>query len=365
MNFLQNSLYGFNKKSNQINVSQNNNITRKINVNQTDNINEKNLQKTEKKTSFIDKLTSKTLTNDESYSFNFKAAKWSLTIIYITSFIAISILYSIIKAYAFNNTYDSYLDIFIYYLLPIFGFIVSLAIDSPTMIKKGGWAAYTHCIFGFISVIFVSIFLVSTKVISGKSDDVNSLAPMFLFQQLFQLLGSILVLTFCKSLRTRIIATIKNAKLDLVTWVTIFTMIGIVFNVLINLIPQFTSNNFLTNSDSSKNQDTLNLLMKSPYGIVSLIIGTIFLAPLNEEISYRHGTFTIVRYRWLGYVASLIYFPSMHVMNGGDWNHILGYSAAGTLFPMLFVMTRGNVTYTIGLHAFSNILATISIFINK
>lgn len=359
------NLYGFNKKSNQINVSQNNNITRKINVNQTDKINGSNLQKTAKKTIFIDKFTSKPLTSDENYSFNFKTAKWSLTIIYIVCFIAIPILYSIIKAYAFHNKSNSFLDIFIYYLLPILGLIISLAIDSKTMIRKGGWAAYTHCIFGFISVIFVSIFLVGTKVISGKSDDVNSIATMFLIQQLFQLLGSILVLVFCKSLRARIIATIKSAKFDLITWVTIFTVIGIVFNVLINFIPQFTNINVLTDSDSSKNQATLDLLMKSPYGIFTLILGTIFIAPLNEEISYRHGTFTIVRYRWLGYIASLIYFPSMHVMDGGDWNHILGYLALGTLLPLLFVMTRANVTYTIGLHAFSNILATISGFINK
>ncbi|WP_375317202.1 CPBP family glutamic-type intramembrane protease [Spiroplasma endosymbiont of Virgichneumon dumeticola] len=360
---MKQSLYGFNKKSIQINVSQNNNITRKINVNETDKINEYNLQKTLKKVTFIDKFTSKALTSDENYSFNFKTAKWSLTIIYIVSFIAIPILYSIIKSYAFHNKSNDFLDIFIYYLLPILGLIVSLAIDNQTMIRKGGWAAYTHCIFGFISMIFASIFLISTKLISGKSDDVNSIATMFLIQQLFQLIGSILVITFCKSLRARIIATIKGAKLDLITWITIFLVIGTVLNVLINLIPQFTSTNLLTDNDTSKNQDNLNLLMKTPYGIFSLILGTIFIAPLNEEISYRHGTFTIVRYRWLGYVASLIYFPSMHVMDGGDWNHIVGYLAIGALLPLLFVMTRGNVTYTIGLHAFSNILATATGFI--
>lgn len=38
----------FNKKSNQINVSHNNDIIRRINVNQTDNINSNNLEKMNK-----------------------------------------------------------------------------------------------------------------------------------------------------------------------------------------------------------------------------------------------------------------------------------------------------------------------------
>ncbi|WP_342260628.1 type II CAAX endopeptidase family protein [Spiroplasma endosymbiont of Notiophilus biguttatus] len=356
----------FNKKSNQINVSHNNDIIRRINVNQTDNINSNNLEKNEQKQSFIDKFTSKSLSCDDTNNFNFKTASWTLTIIYLISFIIIPILYSLIKTYAVKDTsQSSFLSLFIFSLLPIFGLVVSLGIDWETMIKKGGWAAYSHSVFGFISVVFVLLFFIATKVISGKNDDVTSLATTFLIQQLFQLLGSILVLIFCRSLLERIITTLKEAKLDLITWVTIFAVIGSVLNVIFNIIPNFSQFNMLTNNNTSKNQDVLNLLMNSPYGIFVLVLSTIFIAPINEEISYRHGTFTIVRYRWLAYVASLIYFPSMHVMNSGDWNNIIGYLGFSIILPLLFIMTGGNTTYTIGLHAFSNLIATISGFINK
>jgi|GEM_PF-815938 len=33
----------------------------------------------------------------------------------------------------------------------------------------------------------------------------------------------------------------------------------------------------------------------TPLGIFALVLGSIFLAPINEEISYRYGTFSIVR----------------------------------------------------------------------
>lgn len=363
---LRQYLHIFNKKSNQINVSQNNDIIRRINVNQTDNINSNNLEKKRQKKWLIDNLTSKTLSCDENNSFNFKTASWTLTIIYLVSFIIIPIFYSIIKNYAIKDTNQgSFLSLFIFSLLPIFGLVVSLALDYETMIKKGAWAAYSHSIFGFISMVFVYLFFVATKVISNKEDDVTSIATEFLIQQLFQLIGSILVLIFCRSLREKIITTLKEAKLDLLTWVTIFAVLGSILNIIFNLIPKFGETSILVDNSTSKNQDVLNLLMSSPYGIFVLILGTIFIAPINEEISYRYGTFTIVRYRWLGYLASLIYFPAMHVMDNGDWHNIIGYLGFSITLPLLFVMTRGNTTYTIGLHAFSNVIATISGFINK
>lgn len=360
MIILKQYLYILNKKSNQINVSQNNNIIRRINVNQTDNINSNNLTKNTEKQWFIDKFTSKWLSNDDTNNFNFKTASWVLTIIYLTSFVIIPIFYSLIKTYAIKDTSEgSFLSLFIFSLLPIFGLVVSLGLDWERMVRKGGWAAYSHSVFGFISLVFVYLFFIATKVISGNTDDVNSLATEFLIQQLFQLLGSILVLIFCKSLRDKIITTLKEAKLDLLTWVTIFAVIGSILNIIFGIIPKFTQNS------SSKNQDTLNLLMNSSYGIVVLIFGTVFTAPINEEISYRYGTFTIIRCRWLGYIVSLIYFPAMHVMDNGDWHNIIGYLGFGITLPLLFIFTRGNTTYTIGLHAFSNIIATISGFVHK
>lgn len=364
-------LYMFNNKSSQlirfIIVSHNNNIIRRINVKKTNNINSNNFKKNEEKQSFINKFNSKSLSCDNTNNFNFKSSSWTLTIIYLVSFLVIPILYSLIKTYAVKDTnQSSFLSLFIFSLLPIFGLVVSLCIDWKTMIKKGGWAAYSHSVFGFISVVFILLFFIATKVISGKADDVTSLATTFLIQQLFQLLGSILVLIFCRSLRQRIITTLKEAKLDLVNWVTIFAVIGSVLNIIFNIIPKFSQFNMLTiNNNTSKNQDVLNLLMNSPYGIFVLVFSTILIAPINEEISYRHGTFTIVRYRWLGYIASLIYFPSMHVMDNGDWNNIIGYLGFSITLPLLFIMTRGNTTYTIGLHAFSNVIAIISGFFNK
>lgn len=357
MKILLQSLFIFNKKSNQINVSQNNNIIRKINVNQTNDINLDNLSKNPKKILLNDKLNSKIVNNDQNNNFNFKGAKWSLTIIYLFSFIIIPIFYSLIKSYVLIPTPDEFFDILFFNFIPILGLLISLPLDTKVMIKNGGWAAYSHPIFGLIGAIFIGIFLTSTHLISDNKHDLTSQSIIFLVGQLFQLLGSILVLVFSKSLRQRIINTFKMEKLDLMTLVTIFVVIATILDIVINLIPTTNQN------DGSENQNKLNLLTKTPLGIISLLIGTVFIAPISEEISYRHGIFTIVRYQWLGFLASFIYFPAMHVMWNGDWINIKGYLAISVLLPLIFIMKKGNVTYTIAMHASLNFIANVMNFI--
>lgn len=311
-----------------------------------------------------DNLNSKDLSSDNRYSFNFKNSNWYLTIIYLVSFIILPILYSIIKRYAFGiiptatgdvpNPWGG-LDIVFMYLMPIIGMSLSFAFDWKTMIKKGAWAAYSHFIFGFASALFIGIFLVGVGVLSKDPLNPTFLAVSFFVQILFQLAGSILVILSSKQLRMQIWTTLKEAKIDLVVWTIIFIAIGYVLSAIFSQI----ASTYQSSDDNSANQQQLIAMTATPFGIFAFIFGTIFIAPINEEISYRYGTFNIVRNKSLGFVASLIYFPAMHIMQAGDWNNLLSYMGMAIILPSLFVFARGNTTYSIGAHMTWNTIAAI------
>lgn len=312
-------------------------------------------------------FNSKSISSEHDYGFNFKKANWYLTSIYLVTFILIPIIYSLIKNYAFNITLVdgklpapwSNIELIVTFFLPVVGMGLAFAVDWKAMIKEGAWAAYTHFIFGFISAFFVSFILIQTGAVSGKGDDPIYLATSFLTQVLIQFIGSLVVIFTNRNLRKQIIATIKEAKVDLLIWVLVFLAAVSLLNFAFNAI----SNAVNTGSDgNSDNQNQLAAMIKTPLGIFALVLGSIFLAPINEEISYRYGTFSITRNKWLGFTASLVYFPAMHIIGSGDWNNIFGYLGMGIMAPLLFVCTRGNTTYTVGLHILLNTIATISLF---
>ncbi|MGL5268412.1 MAG: lysostaphin resistance A-like protein [Spiroplasma sp.] len=307
-------------------------------------------------------FTSKEISSNHDYPFNFKNANWYVTIVYLVSFIVIPIIYSLIKNYVFhvhsvNDNLPSpwiHLEPLIMFLVPIIGMAIGFAVDWHAMTKRGAWAAYTLFIFGFIG-ISLSNFI---EAISKKP----TASLGFLVPIIIQFIGSLIVIFTNKSLRKQIIATLKEAKLDLLTWILIFLAICSWLNFIFKLVFDniINSSDFLVKNDSI-NQKVLKSIAKTPLGIFALILGVIFLAPINEEISCRYGIFSIVRHKWVAFTASLVYFPAMHVMNNGDWNHFFSYLAAGTMFPLLFICTRGNTTYTIGLHMLWNTVALIQL----
>lgn len=314
-------------------------------------------------------FVSKNISSDHNFPFDFKNGNWYVTIIYLVTFLAIPIIYSLVKTYGFDivlvdgklpSPWNN-LEVVMTFFIPIVGMGLAFAVDWKAMAKRGAWAAYSHFAFGIISAFFASLLLVQTGAISGDSDDATYLAVSFLVQVIIQFIGSMVVIFTNKGLRAQIVATLKEAKADLLMWVLIFLVIVSLLNLAFNAISNAVNSGVLEDGNS-ENQKQLEAMTKTPLGIFALVLGSVFLAPINEEISYRYGTFSIVRHKWLAFTASLIYFPTMHIINSGDWNNIFGYLGMGIMAPLLFVCTRGNTTYTIGLHMLLNALATITLF---
>lgn len=326
------------------------------------------------KNSKLSFFKTKELSSEHDFPFNFKNPNWFVTVIYLVSFILVPIIYSLIKTYGYHISSDStpkswsVLDLVLTILVPIIGMIIAFIIDWKAMAKRGAWAAYTHFIFGFISSLIVILFLVQTKAIDQDKNESLFLAVSFIIQVVIQFIGSLIVVFTNKGLRKQIVATFKEAKVSLLLWVITFlviiTVLNLIFNTISNAVNQtnfFANNN---NNGTSDNQDQLERMATTPLGIFALVLGSIFLAPINEEISYRYGTFSIVRNKWIAYIASLVYFPAMHILDSGDWNNIFGYLGMSIATPLLFIIARGNTTYTIALHMLVNTIATVSLFIS-
>lgn len=324
-------------------------------------------------------LNSKEISSEKEYSFNFKNSSWSLTIIYLTTFVIIPIIYSFIKTYGFSNKNEltqlwSNIDLVVTYYIPIFGMILALIVDWQALAVKGAWAAYSHFIFKIVSIVVIGLILSRINIIADSETKKQSIIKSisFLIQIVFQTIGSAIIIFTNKRLRKQIITTFKEAKIDLLTWILIFlSLCSILIFIFEKISNTFNSNSnslsfyslFSNKNNKTANQVELELMMATPIGITILIIGAIFLAPINEELSYRYGIFSIVGNKWLGFATSVIYFPSMHIMGFGDWHNILGYGALGLMAPLLFIFTRGNVAYTIGLHTSLNAISIFSLLL--
>lgn len=109
----------------------------------------------------------------------------------------------------------------------------------------------------------------------------------------------------------------------------------------------------------SNNQNNLIELLDKWWNIAFLFIYTILIAPIVEELATRNGIFSLSGNKWLGFVASTIFFAGMHVAGTGDWEHFIGYIGASLTLGVIFLIVNGNVTYTIIPHAGYNCIVAI------
>ncbi|MFU0252426.1 lysostaphin resistance A-like protein [Spiroplasma sp. Moj] len=115
----------------------------------------------------------------------------------------------------------------------------------------------------------------------------------------------------------------------------------------------------LITATTSNNQNNLIKGLDKWWNIAFLFIYTILIAPVVEELATRHGIFSLSGNKWLGFVASTIFFAGMHVAGTGEWEHFIGYIGASLTLGMLFLIVNGNVTYTIIPHAGYNCIVAI------
>jgi hypothetical protein len=78
---------------------------------------------------------------------------------------------------------------------------------------------------------------------------------------------------------------------------------------------------------------------------ILLFIYTVLVAPLYEELLYRHLYYLGSGKRIIGFFFSAFVFAMMHVQSG-DLEHIFPYLIGGFGFSLVFNISRGNITYS-------------------
>lgn len=174
------------------------------------------------------------------------------------------------------------------------------------------------------------------------------------------------VLLFRKEIRLGLKRLFKPQKFAFV-----FAGYGIEFILI--LIVALILNFFNIHSQQSKNQEFIEQMQK----ILPFIsaIGTIFLAPITEELVFRQGlaellyricdSFTKTPKKIVQDIAivtavliSGILFGFIHVMNNGDYIAMVPYVVSGLVYTTIYFWSGRNVTVTICIHVLHNAIAT-------
>lgn len=153
---------------------------------------------------------------------------------------------------------------------------------------------------------------------------------------------------------------------------------GQITNILITLTLETDPNDVV----QSINQSTLEeILFTNGFTFVAILISTVILAPIVEELVFRKCFFKLFRKSgWKAILITAALFGGIHVFssiasvlagiaNGStyyNWNDFwieifsfISYFASGIAFGFIYVRSKKNVTVTIGVHMLYNCFAIL------
>lgn len=148
-------------------------------------------------------------------------------------------------------------------------------------------------------------------------------------------------------------------------WIPIFAVgfliITLCVDTLVGLIPGVSE---------STNQATIESILNNG-GLVPMVISTVLLAPVVEELIYRKAIFSLAKgYGTVTcYVLSIVIFTLPHMLtsdmsNIGIWLlQCIPYATAGGLLCLVYHKSNYNVYASICAHMLNNLVACILVFI--
>ncbi len=115
---------------------------------------------------------------------------------------------------------------------------------------------------------------------------------------------------------------------------------------------------------TSANQDSINAMISSRLGFLSLFIIIGFIGPIVEELIFRRALFQVFKNNTLSIVISSLSFGLLHMTNQGgsakDFIAVLiPYVTAGLVFSSLYVKSNRNILVPIACHITNNTLSLL------
>lgn len=200
----------------------------------------------------------------------------------------------------------------------------------------------------------------SEIVLSGKLIEANALAQGLL--NLFAyLISAIFVVFYMRDDIALDFKDLLNRKKYHALYIPIAGILFMIFAFLLDLL-------FAQLVTDSENQETIVNIMTSG-GAVPMIIATIILAPIVEELIYRKVIFHYFKKKgiWLCYLLSIVLFTLPHMLtttsNVGIWViQSLPYAISAFMLCFIYHKSNYNIYSSIAAHAFNNILAVILVY---
>ncbi|UXR38381.1 CPBP family intramembrane metalloprotease [Staphylococcus simulans] len=114
--------------------------------------------------------------------------------------------------------------------------------------------------------------------------------------------------------------------------------------------------------DNTQNQAMIEAMFEHQWLWPFLFISIVVLAPIVEELLYRHVIIHELGKKIgnvLATLLSIILFAGIHMMYATSIYEALPYVMMGTVFSIVYLMSRKNLAVTILLHAFNNAIGFI------
>ncbi len=223
---------------------------------------------------------------------------------------------------------------------------LSIKKNRRIWLAKNGGNAFFIGIF-FTDLVIPLIFYFTSSFVSASA--LNSLTTI--------ISGSsrIIVIVLVFVMATPLRKSIKYALLRKLPLVIGFAIIGYI--VILNLNPLFQIiSKSINGGTTPANQQGIDVtLNQKDFETYLLIIFVAVLAPIYEEIVYRHSLMIIVDNKVLKFLVPFFHFAAIHVIQTyrQDFSHIFDYLLASFVFTTIMYIKR-NVTYPMAIHALSN-----------
>lgn len=217
--------------------------------------------------------------------------------------------------------------------------------------------AYYLIMFGVLNLIALLIkAMFSNEFIINNENNIN----LFMNVVLYILLFSALIPMSLNKLKDDWTQS-RNDTASMARYIIIGVIVMYAFSFFASLISMLISN------QASTNQEGINTLLSSSkysYWIMLPIIG--FIAPICEELVFRHSIFKICKNDTISIIVSSALFCLIHMTHqeGSARDFIavaLGYLAAGFSFSFIYIYSKKNIWITIICHMINNIISLLLI----
>lgn len=262
-----------------------------------------------------------------------------------------------------ENWYLQISNIFIPLFSAVIGLIILYKRNGKILVHSG---IIIFFLFQFIPWVMFWMSCAFTNLILGEYEIMTNLLTnqiARIIRNWFQIFGHFLIiiysLFYITDLKQRIVSTFKYERKKLFYFI-IFAIIVVMLIIIWNRI------NSGVNREPSENQKALTSLFFSSNKTIRLFYlftyfcSTVIMAPLIEELVYRHAWFAGISNKIIGLLSSTLLFGLIHV-SSGDFQNIWNYMFGGLILSTIFIWAKGNVIYCSIYHCIYNFVSIIPI----